>query len=241
MNSVLIQMLSKARDVKLVIDGVPVAFSVASQSFSNLSRDVELAEPNMFRLENGVWLIRFKARAVERKKSVGLAHIHELLGRQHAFIDSAALCTQQKGEMVDSKPEKDFAADGYKELGLLIQSNHGEPVVTDETRRRLLISLHEMKEDLALLQADGDKDLAFEKEQEIEKLQDYLNKASFRGHQKRFSDPSERARKRVSVAIARAIADLEMEHPALARHLDNSIHTGKYCRYAPEAEVKWIL
>jgi hypothetical protein len=241
MNRALIQMLSKAHDVRLVIDGVPVALTVASQPFSNSSPDIELAEPNMFRLQDGRWNIRFNERAVERRKSMGLGHIHAMLGQQHAFIASAALCSLQKCEMVDSKSEKEFVTEGYKEVGLSVQSNHGEPIVTDETRRRLLIALHDMKDDLALLQADGDNDLAFEKEQEIEKLQQYLNKASFRGHQKRFSDPSERARKRVSVAIARAIADLEAEHPALARHLDNSIHTGQYCRYAPEAEVTWSL
>jgi len=235
------QILTQAHEVKRVIDDFTIALTGGSQSLSNPSPEMKLAEPNLFRLEDGAWHIRFNARAVERRKSVGLAYIHELLKQPHVSTPAATLWIQEKGEMVGSKSDKEFVAQGYNEVGLSVQSNHGEPVITDETRVRLRIALLETKEDLTLLQDSGDSDLAFEKEQEIEKLQEYLNKGSFRGHQKRFSDPSEKARKRVSVAIARAISDLEMEHPALARHLDNSIHTGKDCRYAPEAEVRWIL
>jgi hypothetical protein len=233
--------LADLHELKLVINGVTVPLTIADHSTSQPAQDVALTDPDTFHLEDGTWHICFNGRSITRKKSVGLAYIHEMLKQPHAFIPAATLWTQHNGEYAGSKSEKAFAAEGYRELGLFVQSNHGEPVVTDETRRRLLIALHEMKEDLALLQANGDNDLAFEKGQEIDKIQEYLNKASFRGHQKRFSDPTEKARKRVSNGIARAIADLEAEHPALARHLDNSIHTGKDCRYNPEAEIKWSL
>ena len=233
--------LANLHELKLVINGVMVPLAIAAQSTSWPGENDAPTDPNTFSVENELWHIRFNGRSITRKKTVGLAYIHELLKQPYVFIPAATLWTQEKGEMVDSKSDKDFAAQGYEEVGLSVQSNHGEPVVTDETRRRLRIALQEMKEDLASMEANGEDDLAFEKAQEINKVQEYLNKGSFRGHQKRFSDPSEKARKRVSVAIARAIADVEAEHPVLARHLDNSIHTGKDCRYTPETEIKWIL
>jgi hypothetical protein len=233
--------LADLHEIKLMINGVMVPLAIDTQCTSRPAEDVSRTEANTFRVENGLWHIRFNGRPIARRKSVGLAYIHELLKQPHVFIPAATLWIQEKGEMVGSKSDKDFVAQGYEEEGLSVQSGHGEPLITDETRLRLRIALQEMKEDLASMQANGEDDLAFEKEQEIEKLQEYLSKVSFRGHLKRFSDPSEKARKRVSNGIARAIADLEVEHAALARHLDNSIHTGKDCRYTPETEIKWIL
>ena len=234
-------LLTHAHEVKLVIDGVTVALTVGSRFLSNPSAEIESTEANMFRLERGIWKIRFNGVAVERRKWIGRAHTHELLKQPYVWIPSAALWIQAKGEVVGSKSENEFASEGYKEAGLFVQSDHGEPVLTEEARRRVLESLQELKEELESLRATGNNDLAFEKEQEIETIKEYLNKCSFRGHQKRFSDPSEKARKRVTAAIDRAIADLDPDLPALARHLDYAIHRGKECRYAPEPEVKWIL
>jgi hypothetical protein len=233
--------IADLHELKLVINGVMVPLAIDTQSSSHPAEGIAPTELNLFRVANGLWHIRFNDRLITRRKSVGLAHIHVLLKQPHVFIPAATLWSQEKGAMVGSKSDEEFVAQGYEELGLSAQSTHGEHVVTEDTYRKMLDDLRELKEDLASLRDNGEIELAFEKQQTIEQFQEHLSKISFRGHLKRFSDPSEKARKRVSNGIARAIADLEAEHPALARHLDNSIHTGKDCRYTPETEIKWSL
>ena len=41
--------------------------------------------------------------------------------------------------------------------------------------------------------------------------------------------------------IRSAIARVEAVHPALGRHLKNSIRTGAFCSYTPEQQVDWRL
>jgi hypothetical protein len=59
------------------------------------------------------------------------------------------------------------------------------------------------------------------------------------GRTRRVPDEVERARKAVRRRMAAALSRIEAQHPALGRHLRNSVHTGVYCSYAPDREVRW--
>jgi hypothetical protein len=61
------------------------------------------------------------------------------------------------------------------------------------------------------------------------------------GRARRDGHPVERARKAVYNRIRAALATIEAEHPALARHLERSVTTGTYCAYRPDREVAWRL
>lgn len=54
-------------------------------------------------------------------------------------------------------------------------------------------------------------------------------------------DPVERARKAVTMRIRTALKAIGEVSPALARHLDRSVTTGRLCAYRPEREVRWRL
>lgn len=54
-------------------------------------------------------------------------------------------------------------------------------------------------------------------------------------------DPVERARKAVGMRIRTALKAITEVSPALARHLDRSVTTGRYCSYRPERPVRWRL
>ena len=54
-------------------------------------------------------------------------------------------------------------------------------------------------------------------------------------------DRVERARKAVAMRIGTALKAIEGEHPDLARHLRNSVSTGRSCSYRPDQEVTWQL
>jgi hypothetical protein len=59
------------------------------------------------------------------------------------------------------------------------------------------------------------------------------------GRPRTTGDPAERARKAVGMRIATAIKAIAAANPALGRHLECSIVTGRYCRYQPETPTKW--
>ncbi len=52
-------------------------------------------------------------------------------------------------------------------------------------------------------------------------------------------DPAERARKAVTMRIRGAIRAIAVQDDALARHLRNTIRTGRLCSYQPEGPVSW--
>jgi hypothetical protein len=45
----------------------------------------------------------------------------------------------------------------------------------------------------------------------------------------------------VTWRIRSAIRKIAAVHPALGRHLENSVHTGTYCAYNPERSIDWRL
>lgn len=49
----------------------------------------------------------------------------------------------------------------------------------------------------------------------------------------------QRARKAVRRRTADALNRIEDAHPALGRHLRHSVHTGIYCSYTPEHDIRW--
>ena len=52
-------------------------------------------------------------------------------------------------------------------------------------------------------------------------------------------DPVERLRKAVTARVRDSIRRIEGVHPALGRHLANSVRTGVYCSYRPEHDIVW--
>ena len=83
--------LADLHELKLVINGVMVPLTIATQSTSRPAEDVALTDPNTFRLKDGTWHICFNCRPITRKKSVGLAYIHELLEQPHVSIPATTL------------------------------------------------------------------------------------------------------------------------------------------------------
>ncbi len=241
MNTTLLELLRKSNEVKLVIDDVVLAFAIKQLSPSASSTTPQTSAPNAFRIENGRWKIRFNGHEIQRRRSVALTYVHALLKNPYGSISPTELLAAHYGENSKSKSEREFKEEGHTELELSTQGDFGEPVVSHAGRRRILAALRELKGELTELKDAGETQLAYEKAEEVEKLEEYLDKTRFHGHGSRFCNRADRDRKSVSMAIARAINDLAQDHPALARHLDNSIRTGKECTYVPETEVKWIL
>lgn len=74
--------------------------------------------------------------------------------------------------------------------------------------------------------------------QELEAVVEALASAYGVGGRARHVDnETERARKAFTRRMRDAMARIGRLHPTLGRHLDASVHTGLFCRYAPERPV----
>jgi hypothetical protein len=88
---------------------------------------------------------------------------------------------------------------------------------------------------------DGDRGRIEQAQAERDFLLAELSSAlGLAGRPRRAGDPVERARKAVTMRIATAQKAIEAVHPELARHLRNSVATGRFCAYRPDQTIGWL-
>ncbi len=102
--------------------------------------------------------------------------------------------------------------------------------------------LASLQGDRAEAEREGDGARAGILRTEIERIAAELASAvGLYGRPRRGPSVAERARKAVTNAVRRAVAGVRREHPALGRHLVNTLRTGAFCAYQPEAPIDWRL
>lgn len=114
------------------------------------------------------------------------------------------------------------------------------PVADDQARRAYRNRLRALDDDVETARTLNDIVALERAEQERDALVTALSRLyGLGGRPRRAGDPAERARTTVTSRIRDAIAHLATVDPALGRHLDNSIRTGRTCSYQPEMPVEW--
>lgn len=95
-----------------------------------------------------------------------------------------------------------------------------------------------------LAEAEGNADAgqvdALRREQEF-LAEELAGALGLGGRARTDRDPVERARKAVGMRIRTALRAIAEVNPGLARHLDQSVTTGRFCAYGPEYPVRWRL
>ena len=115
-------------------------------------------------------------------------------------------------------------------------------MLDEQARRAYRARLREIEAELAEAEEANDPGRAERLEEERERLLDEMRKATgLGGRDRKMGDAAERARSAVTWRIRNAIKKLDAAHPALARHLGNSIKTGVFCSYTPEKETRWFV
>jgi hypothetical protein len=113
-------------------------------------------------------------------------------------------------------------------------------VIDDTARRAYKERLEELEDDLAEATSMADEARVAGLEHERDALVTEITRAYGLGGRPRVTgDPGERARKAVGMRIATAIRAIAASDPQLARHLDRSIVTGRYCSYQPDTNTTW--
>jgi eukaryotic-like serine/threonine-protein kinase len=185
----------------------------------------EISTPDAtLRREGDIWTIAFAGQTVRMRDAKGLRYIAILLAAPGSEIHAGDLVRAVEGAgPAPSAPEPVLDAPAK-----------------DAYRRRL----EDLGEDLEQARDWGDPERVVRIELEIEALTVELARAAgLRGRDRELASPAERARVSVTKAIRTTIRAIDKYCPALGAHLAASIHTGRFCSYAPpgEAPPHWAL
>ena len=120
----------------------------------------------------------------------------------------------------------------------------GLPVIDDEAREAYRRRLAEVDEDIE--EATRRNDLG--RVELAERDRDYLiaelaGAVGLGGRARSTGGTSERARTSVTRSLRYSLGRLAEHHPAVATHLEQSVHTGTYCTYTPDplATIRWEI
>lgn len=207
-----------------VVDGGPATAAPEQRAAAR--------EPNVFRREGELWTLRYGGTEARVKDSKGMQVIWRLLaqpGRELHVLDLASMPAPPAPTAGDEAAAPGRAGDA------------GE-VLDARARQEYKQRLAELEEEVASARAEGDLARAEALGAERDFIVVELSAAyGLSGRVRRAHDPVERARWAVTKRVHASLDRLDRSHPSLARHLRNSLRTGRFCSYQPEQPIMWEL
>ena len=190
-----------------------------------------------FRCDGDTRAISFGNQTVLMRDLKGFRYIERLLadpGREFHVLDLVAI---EGGSPLPTTPGGEQGSDAVT-LGF----GGGLAIIDDEARdayRRRLADVDADIEEATLMNDVGRVELA---QRDREYLIAELTAAvGLAGRSRTVGGTAERARTSVTRSIRYSLGRLAEHHPALANHLEQSVHTGTYCVYSPDllATIHW--
>ena len=179
-----------------------------------------------------LWRIGFAGKAVHVPDLRGVRDLAVLLaapGREVAALDLAAPARSAADRTSSVR------ADALRPVGDL-----GEHLDA-QARSAYTARIKELQAELDEADTAGDAERGARLQQELEFLTAELSAAYGLHGPRRSGDPAEKARSAVTARIRASIAKIAQAHPELGRHLQRSIHTGRFCSYRPDEETAWVV
>lgn len=169
------------------------------------------------RRDVGGWTVTFDGRTSHLAAAKGIDDLAVLLAQPHREVAALDL------------------------VGAVTATDTGE-LLDERARREIRARLRDLEEDIDEAEANGDLGQAETARAERDELVAQLTAAlGLGGRVRHLGDVRERARKTVTWRIRRAIKAIDEAHPALGRHLDQTIRTGTFCVYGPATPLKWQI
>ena len=203
-----------------------------------VARTGEATSWPVFRLEGEYWSIAFAGAAFRLKDVKGLHYLARLLrhpGREFHVLDLAAAGQSARA---GGPPMRRAREDDLHQATL---SDSG-PILDERAKTAYRERLRELEEELAEATSWADPVRAARARQEMQFLADQLAAAvGLGGRDRTTGSATERARVNITRAIKAVLARIRAHSPALADHLDATIHTGTFCAYTPDprAPITW--
>lgn len=177
-------------------------------------------DDNLFAREGEVWNIAFAGKRCHLKHARGLMDLALLLSRPGQSIYVVQLMEGAEEAIGASAPV--------------------DPILDERARVDIRNRLRQLESQVADAEASGDVAAAERGQDERDALVRALQTATGLGGRRRaLADGVERARKAVSGRIRESIEKIRDTLPELARHLDDSIATGRFCAYNPPQPTRW--
>ena len=193
-----------------------------------------IASWSVCRREGEYWSIAFAGQGFRLKDVKGLHYLAYLLrdpGREFHVLDLAAAGQGVPAGGPRTSPARD------EDLRPARLSGTG-PVLDEQAKTAYRERLRELEEELAEATSWADPVRAAKARQEMQFLADELAAAvGLRGRDRTAGSPAERARVSITKAVKIALSRIRVHSPALADHLDATVHTGTFCSYAPDPRV----
>jgi len=199
---------------------------------------------NVFRRDGDYWTISYEGGAPFRLRDAkGLRYIAYLLSRRdeevHAIDLVAAISPREPSPGAASHDQMTRQQLGEVGLSISTTGSAGEMVdrqTAAEVRRRL----EKLRDEREEAMERGNTDRLSAIDAETEKIEDYYSGAlDIRGRSRVAASDSERARKSVGKAIARALARIKAHSEELHCHLSKALLTGEVFVYRPERTTLW--
>jgi len=172
---------------------------------------------NMFRREGAFWTIAYEQHAVQMPELKGFRDIAHLLGHPGEEFHCMTLA-------------------GRDETG----GASGGDLLDERARRDYQDRIRELRAEIEQATDANDPGRAAHAQEELDTLLAEIGRATgLGGRSRKLGDPAERARSAVTWRIRNAVKKIGAVHPALGRHLANSLQTGVFCRYSPERPTDW--
>ncbi len=173
-------------------------------------------EPNTFFKADDVWRITYEGSALQLTEVKGFYDIQKLL----ANPDQCWHCAELMGSVLQST---------------------GETVIDEKARKAYQKELKELQQEMEMAESINDYASLGNLQLKYDQLVEHLTQSlGLKGRARQVGNPIEKARSAVTWRIRSAIAKIEMAHPALGKHLANSIKTGTVCKYSPEQAINWV-
>jgi hypothetical protein len=179
-----------------------------------------------FRREGQYWTVAYGAEMARLHDLKGLRYIHALLSAPGREVHVLELAGMPVGDAPLGVAEDD---------GLRATRLEGPEAVLDPTAKETYRGrLADLTEDLEEARSWNDPERVVRIEEEIDALTSELERAlGLGGRDRNMPSPAERARVSVTKAIRGAVRAISSECPGVGEHLAASLHTGRFCSYAP--------
>ena len=182
---------------------------------------------NVFRHDGEIWTARYAGRDLRLKDGKGpryLATLLEAPGREVHVLQFGAA-------------EAGTRSDGHEGLSIGRLGGSLEDAPDERARREYRARLEELHAELDEAEQLADRGRAERLRVELDQLVSHL--AERFGSRAQRRGPSETARKAVTKVLRTQLGKILELHPALGRHLRDSIRMGTVCVYAPPSPVEW--
>lgn len=206
---------------------------------SQYAPDEAPSPENVFRLDGAAWTMSYAGETIHLPDTKGFRYVALLLGSpDKAWRIEDLYLSAGNGAPVPARQNLAGQENRLHVTGPSLES--GVEVIDAQSRQEYKNRLQKIEEEMDDVRYVGNTERLGALELERDGIVEELARAvGYRGRTRKMGAGAERLRIAITKNIGRAIEVILARHPALGRHLDNSLQTGYTVAYRPESTIDW--